>query len=200
MALALILLTLAHALAVPAALVLGWGASSGWASPATHLYLALAAVALALFTHSMVLFYFIGTGKTLKEAVQRFGLEPEVLRRVRWFKVQTSGPLTLSCAALIFASTLGGRLLTGQSAWPHLWAGVLAALLNLWTAAREIRAIAMNLALFHELGERVGGLEPDTSPGVQDSGAAAVPTLRRSASSEDAASGAAPAARADRAP
>jgi hypothetical protein len=161
MALALILLSVLHAVAVPATFILGWAAASGWVAPATHLYVAIGSVALALFSHSMVLFYFVGTGKTLKEVVQRFGLEPEIMRRLRWFKVRTSGPLTLACAALITASTLGGRILTGQSAAPHLWAGACAALLNLWVAAREIQCIALNVALFHELGERVGNLEPE---------------------------------------
>jgi len=149
-----------HALLVPAAFVLGWGSASGWVSPATHLYVALGSVALALFAHSMVLFYFIGTGKTLKEVIARFGLEKELLSRIRWFKVRTSGPLTLACAALITASTLGGRILTGQSPAVHFWAGAIAALLNLWAAAREIPCIALNVGLFHELGQRLGELEP----------------------------------------
>jgi hypothetical protein len=161
MALALILVSLAHALALPAAFLAGWGAAHRYVSAAAHLYLAIAAVALALFAHSMVLFYFVGTGRTLKEAVARFGLEQEILRRIRWFKMQTSGPLTLACAALIGASALGGRILIGQSAAPHFWAAAGASVLNLWVVMREVRCIVLNVELFHELGERVGQLEPE---------------------------------------
>jgi hypothetical protein len=158
MAIALILLSLLHALGVAAAFVLGW-VSGGLLE--LHLYLAIGVVALGLFTHSMVLFYFIGTGKVLKDAVARFGLGPEIPRRLRAFKVQTSGPLTLACAALITTSALGARTLVGGPAAAHFWVGLATVLLNGWVVAREVRCIAHNVRLFHELADRVGPLEPE---------------------------------------
>lgn len=161
MAIALILLSLGHALGLAVTFFLGWGGLRGSFAPETHIYLAIASVGLALFTHSMVLFYFVGTGKTLKEAIARFSLEGDYLRRIRWFKMQTSGPLTLVSAMLIVTSALGGRIIWGESSSPHFWAGAATLVLNFWAVAREIRAIALNVGLFHELGEKVGQLEPD---------------------------------------
>jgi hypothetical protein len=164
MAIALILLSLLHAFGLAGAFLVGWGTSRGWFSAEAHLYVAITAASLALFAHSMVLFYFIGTGKTLKEIVARFGLEPEILRQIRWFKAQTSGPLTLACAAVITSSALGGRILIGQSSTPHFWAAALTVVLNTWAVGREVRSIALNVGLFNELGERLGQLEPDEAP------------------------------------
>ena len=164
MALALVLLSLLHALGLVASFFFGWAMSHAMVSAEAHLYVSLSSVVLALFTHSMILFYFIGTGKTLKEVIARESLGPEYGRRIRWFKVQTSGPLTLACAAVITASMLGGRILAGGSAEAHFWAGAVAAVLNVWVVLREIRCIALNVELFHEIGEKVGPLEPQDAP------------------------------------
>jgi hypothetical protein len=45
-----------------------------------------------------------------------------------------------------------------------LLGGAVAAALNVWVVLREIRCIALNVELFHEIGEKVGPSSRKTRP------------------------------------
>ena len=140
---------------------LGLSAWSGWAlshsasaSAARHIVVAVPAVLFSLFTQSMVLFFFIGTGKLLKEAA---GKRPDaagrdyILRRVKEFKVRTSALATFAPLSALAAGLLGAGAHTGATpAWLHLWAAVLAVLLHLVAFGREVVAMAETNQLMDE--------------------------------------------------
>src|SRR5688572_3354184 len=73
-----------------------------------HFGFALASTLVALFAESMVFFYFIGTGLSIKKAVALYHLDVSYLKRVREFKQRTSGLAFFALLALIAAFVLGG--------------------------------------------------------------------------------------------
>lgn len=141
---------------------LGLSAWSGWtlshgagALPAArHIAVAVPTVLFSLFTQSMVLFFFIGTGKLLKEAAAKRP-DPEgsayILRKVREFKTRTSALATFTPLSALAAGLLGAGAHTGATpVWLHLWTAVLAVLLHLVALGREVVAMAETNQLMDE--------------------------------------------------
>ena len=118
-----------------------------------HVGYAIPTVLFSLFSQSMVIFFFIGTGKMIKE--QTAGL-PEaergpILAALRRFKMQTSPPATFALTAAIAVFVLGGAAHTrALPPWVHL-AGALAAVgTHLWAFLAEWRAFAENNRLMDD--------------------------------------------------
>jgi len=141
---------------------LGLSAWSGWAlshgagglSAARHIAVAVPAVLFSLFTQSMVLFFFIGTGKLLKEAAAK---RPDaegrdyILRRVRAFKARTSALATLAPLSALGTGLLGAGAHTKTTPpWLHLGTAVLAVLLHVVAFGREVVAMAETNKLMDE--------------------------------------------------
>jgi len=123
-----------------------------------HFGFALASTLVALFAESMVFFYFIGTGLSIKKAVALYQLDPSYLKKVREFKQRTSGLAFFALMALIAAFVLGGGAAT--RAIPSLvhsivaWAAVL---LHGFSAFAATSAIRDNLGVLAELDAIVRG-------------------------------------------
>ncbi len=118
-------------------------------------------------THSIVLMYFLGTGKGIKEAVATHGLadDPQTGygRRTRRFKARTSPVATLSCLLIMGAVWSGGWLQTSRqpAALPwHRWLSWVAVAYNLYAFWVEYRAIRENAALIRELNARIAAQPP----------------------------------------
>src|SRR5258706_12444226 len=100
MALALTLLSLFTLAGLALATLSGWALSHGsGGSVARHIAIAVPAVLFSLFTQSMVLFFFIGTGKMLKQAAA--GRADEAGRsyippKGREMKIRTPPPATFA--------------------------------------------------------------------------------------------------------
>jgi hypothetical protein len=134
----------------------GWALShgAGGLPVARHIAVAVPTVLFSLFTQSMVLFFFIGTGKLLKEAAAK---RPDtagrdyILRRVREFKARTSALATFAPLSALAAGLLGAGAHTGASpAWLHLAVSVLAILLHVVALGREVVAMAETNKLMDE--------------------------------------------------
>ncbi len=156
MALALSLLSLFTLAGLALAAWSGWALShaAGGLPAARHIAVAVPTVLFSLFTQSMVLFFFIGTGKLLKEAA---GARPDaggrdyILRRVKDFKRRTSALATFAPLSALAAGLLGAGTHTGAvPAWPHLWSAVLTILLHLVAFGREVVAMAETNQLMDE--------------------------------------------------
>src|SRR5262249_52381014 len=75
-----------------------------------HFLLALPTMLLSLFAQTMVIFYFIGTGRLIKDDVAGYP-EPEravILGALRRFKARTSPVATFSLLSAIVVFVLGG--------------------------------------------------------------------------------------------
>ena len=86
----------------------------------THLVLALGSSLLLLFSHCWIMFYLIGTGKAIREAVTENDLEPELIERTKEFKNRSYGWLMLAMGVAMAAFILGGGVYTRViPAWVH---------------------------------------------------------------------------------
>jgi len=118
-----------------------------------HISWAIPTVIFSLFSQSMVIFFFIGTGKLIREEVAAFP-DPErvrVLAALRRFKRQTSPPATFALLSSIAVFVLGGAAHTrALPAAVHLMSALAALGLHLWALAAEWRAFGENARLMSD--------------------------------------------------
>jgi hypothetical protein len=156
MALALTLLSLFTLAGLLLSGATGWALShaGGSATAARHIALAVPTVLFSLFTQSMILFFFIGTGKLLKDAAAARPDEAGrryILTKVRELKVQTSAIATFAPLSALATGLLGVTAHTGKTPpWLHLWTAVLAVLLHLVAFGKEVVAMARTNQLMDE--------------------------------------------------
>jgi len=124
-----------------ASAVLGYGldASAGreiTAEMSRHLLVALASSLLLLFSHCWIMFYLIGTGKAIKEAVAEHSLEPALIEETKRFKNESYPSLMLAMALAMATFILGGGAQTNSlPVWVHhglFWATLLVQGRALW--------------------------------------------------------------------
>ncbi len=118
-----------------------------------HVGYAIPTVLFSLFSQSMVIFYFIGTAKLVKDQVAGYP-EPErtrILLALRRFKMRTSPPATFALLSAIAVFALGGAVHTrALPAWTHLAASILAVALHGWAFVAEWSAFAENNRLMDD--------------------------------------------------
>jgi hypothetical protein len=118
-----------------------------------HVGFAIPTVLFSLFSQSMVIFYFIGTGKLVKEEI---GSYPDAERRavlgaLRRFKAKTSPPATFALLSAIAVFVLGGAVHTSAlPAWTHLSSAIVAAAVHGWALAAEWTVFGENHSLMND--------------------------------------------------
>lgn len=84
---------------------------------ADHIVVALVTVVVGLFSQSMTMFFFIGSGKELKE---KSAGDAGVLRMTRDFKSRVFPAAMWAMASIMVAFILGGGVATGRTpVWLH---------------------------------------------------------------------------------
>lgn len=112
-----------------------------------HVAYAIPTVLLSLFSQSMVIFFFIGTGRLVKDEI---AASPEAERRavldvLRGFKRATSPPATFALLSAIAVFVLGGAVHTkALPSWVHLTASLTAVATHFWALAAEWGAFIEN--------------------------------------------------------
>jgi hypothetical protein len=107
---------------------------------------------LTLLVHSIVMVYFIGTGRWIREAVERYDLSGSWNTQARKLKARTFPFALLSMLLMILAATLGAAADVGKvPSWWHLGAVSVAFLFNLGTYYREYRAVIQNVAILNDV-------------------------------------------------
>jgi MFS family permease len=101
-----------------------------------HVLVALASCLLLLFSHCWIMFYLIGTGKAIKEAVNEHKLDPELIEETKRYKNRSYPSLMLAMALAMATFILGGGAATGVlPVWIHhvlFWAALAAQARTLW--------------------------------------------------------------------
>jgi hypothetical protein len=106
--------------------------------------------------HIMTMFHFIGSGKEIKEAVEVLGGDVEIIRKLRVFKMKTSGWATLAPVVTGAAVILGGGAHThAMPGWIHWGLGLLAFFVNITAFPFEYRCLKANLELIAEVDARL---------------------------------------------
>ena len=125
-----------------------------WAvvAPAWHVYMALPSFLLGILGHSMTMFYFIGTGKVVREAVQDGGLEGDWIARTKEFKQQVFPAAMWAMGFIMATSILGGAVDTGHmAAWIHGLLGIGILVTGARAIVFEVVCISSNLDLLDRL-------------------------------------------------
>src|SRR5436190_22548323 len=98
----------------------GYRTSMGSLAASAHIRFALFGMVVVLFTQTMTLFYFVGTGSRIKKVVGEYRLDPALFERTRVFKSRLFPWLTFTPLVTMAAFILGGgahtRVLPG---WVH---------------------------------------------------------------------------------
>ncbi|MGH9368922.1 MAG: hypothetical protein ACRD3M_14755 [Thermoanaerobaculia bacterium] len=137
--------------------VQGFSVEAGVAAAGTlvprHVGYAIPTVLLSLFSQSMVIFYFIGTGRLVKDEIGGYPEEQRraILRALSDFKRRTSPPATFALLSAIGVFVLGGAVHTrALPTWTHLAASLLAVGLHFWALFAEWRVFGENNALMND--------------------------------------------------
>jgi hypothetical protein len=138
----------------------GFAVAAGLSSPfaakllmTRHVGMAIPTVLLSLFSQSMVIFYFIGTGKLVKEEVAGYpdAERSRILRALSGFKRRTSPPATFALLSAIGVFVIGGAAHTQfVPPWTHLAASIAAVLVHVWALVAEWRVFGENTALMND--------------------------------------------------
>jgi len=112
-----------------------------------HVAYAIPTVLLSLFSQSMVIFFFIGTGRLVKDDIAGYADTDRraVLDALRGFKRRTSPPATFSLLSAIGVFVLGGAAhVKALPSWTHLAASLTAVATHLWALGAEFSAFVEN--------------------------------------------------------
>jgi hypothetical protein len=130
-----------------------------------HLLVGLAACFLLLFSHTWIMFYLIGTGKAIRDAVEAHDLPGEWVVWTREYKNRSYPPLMLAMALAMATFILGGgvqtRVLPGWVHWGLFYVALTAQLRALLI---EQRVLTENRRLL----EKVDRALKDQPTGVAD--------------------------------
>jgi hypothetical protein len=118
-----------------------------------HLFIGLFASLLTTFIHCMVIFYFIGTAKVIREAAAEMGAKDrDYARETRRLAAKVHPLATLAIGVTLVGTLLGGAVRGGLvSPTVHLVGVVVLLAANLWVFRAEHRAARINSGLIDDL-------------------------------------------------
>src|SRR5712692_6908132 len=130
----------------------GYRTSAGAVDPGTHIRFALFGIVVTLFTQTMTLFYFVGTGSRIRKVVREYGLDPTFLGRTARFKARLFPWLTFTPLVTMAAFILGGGAHTRTiPSWVHGGLALLALAMTLVTATIAIQCIGENVVVIEDI-------------------------------------------------
>ena len=107
-----------------------------------HVLIGLASSLLLLFSHCWIMFYLIGTGKAIKDAVKASGLDEAFVEATKRFKNLSYPWLMLAMGLVMATFILGGGVATESvPSWVHhalFYAAVLVQGYTLWIERRVL--------------------------------------------------------------
>lgn len=139
-------------LAYTMTLGLGWLPSEH--KVAVHWQAAIWTVLLLLSAHTVVMFYFLATGKQLRVLMQESGrtVNTQYLLDLRLFKARVFPPLMMAVGATIATFVVGGGVLVGSvPMWVHSSFGFLTLATNAVAGFREMQCIRQNSLLIRRI-------------------------------------------------
>jgi hypothetical protein len=124
---------------------------------ARHFSLSLASTFLLSLAHSMTMFFFIGTGKHIKELVQEHGLGPEIVQETIHYKNRVFPSMMVAILITMAQFILGGGTHTRViPVWVHHILGWAALLSNIYCFALEAKYLVSNSRLMNSVYRKVG--------------------------------------------
>lgn len=143
MAQALLISTLLTIAGLVVTIIMGFRASPAHA--ADHIITAIVTVVIGLFSQSMTMFFFIGTGKELKDASNQ---DAGVVQRTKAFKNRVFPAAMWAMAAIMVTFIMGGGVGQGRTpVWLHDASAALAIVLYARAYVIDIKAMNENADL-----------------------------------------------------
>ncbi|MGZ5431644.1 MAG: hypothetical protein ACXW5U_27585 [Thermoanaerobaculia bacterium] len=143
MAQTLLISTLVTIAGLIVTVVLGFQAHPG--HQANHMIAAIVTVVIGLFSQSMTMFFFIGTGKELKDASDQ---NPDVVQQTRAFKSRVFPAAMWAMAAIMVTFIMGGGVGQGKTpVWLHDALAALSVVMYARAYVIQIRAMNENATL-----------------------------------------------------
>ena len=121
----------------------------------SHVLAALATSLLLLFAHCWIMFYLIGTGRAIKDAVNEYRLDPQYIEETKRFKNQSYPMLMLALGLAMATFILGGAAATGTLNWLHHALFYATLLAQLRALQLEWRAVGENERLMADINRRL---------------------------------------------
>lgn len=145
----LLITTLLTIAGLIATIVMGFMASPVHA--AQHILAALLTVLIGLFSQSMTMFFFIGTGKQLKDHVKGTAHEGPVRQRIRDLKNQVFPIAMYATLVLMVTFILGGGVGSGKTpAWLHMLSAFASLAMFARAYWKQINAMVVNAELMEK--------------------------------------------------
>ncbi len=121
-----------------------------------HVLIGLASSLLLLFSHCWIMFYLIGTGKAIKDAVKENALDPAIVEETKRFKNASYPWLMLAMALVMATFILGGGVATGSvRTWVHHVLFYLAVAAQGYALLVEWRVLTENERLMGDVDRRL---------------------------------------------
>jgi 4-hydroxybenzoate polyprenyltransferase len=121
-----------------------------------HVLIGLASSLLLLFSHCWIMFYLIGTGKAIKDAVKENGLETAIVEETKRFKNESYPWLMLAMGLVMATFIVGGGVAVGSvPRWVHHGLFYLAAAAQGYALWVERKVLTENERLMGDVDRRL---------------------------------------------
>ena len=142
----LLITTLFSIAGLIATAVMGFTAAPGHL--AHHIFFALGTVVLGLFSQSMTMFFFIGTGKEIKDAARN---DTDVVQRTKAFKARVFPAAFYAMLVLMTTFIMGGGVASGKTPkWLHLSLTIVSIAMYGRAYWVELQAMQQNASLMEK--------------------------------------------------
>ena len=124
-----------------------------------HMLWGLFTATLIILLQCLIFGFFIGSGKSIKQKVQEFGLNPEWIQKTKDYKNRSYPALMLAILFSVAAAVLGGGVSVGAvPIWVHhvfIWVALLLNIRSLWIS---YRVLVDNVNAIHQMNGEIRNL------------------------------------------
>jgi hypothetical protein len=156
MAAALLTLTALSIAGIATAFVLAFAPSG--ADTATHVLVGVFATMLNLLAHSFMMFYLIGKGRAVKDAMAEAGVAGDYYARASRERAPVFGQATIAMALTMVTGIIGASVdVRVLPSWPHALLACAALFWQLKTFVIEARALSRIAGIVDEVNRTIFG-------------------------------------------
>lgn len=156
MAAALLTAIFASITGIIAAMYLGYRSATS-AALAQHISIGIFSTMITLLGHSMMMFYFLGKAKAVREAAAEGGLSKEFERRIAVVRGPVFSAATVAMLATMVTALIGASVDTGiVPSWVHAILAFSCLLANLRALQLEIKALTESGRVVAEVNHLLG--------------------------------------------
>jgi hypothetical protein len=118
----------------------------------THIITALIATGLSVFSHCMIMMYFVGTGRVIRETVVKGDLNPSFVTETKAFRKKIFRIALIAMCLVMLQTILGGGVHTRVlPVWFHDALGVVMLIISAYAVYCETYYLIRNHLLGHNV-------------------------------------------------